>query len=251
MNKKIKFSKYIFKNKKSFVDFKIQFYFNLGYKHHVSSSEIKNISKYEYTFEEKTLNQKQEIKLNNFLKELLNCFKINLIKEGLKIDINLINKKKLEFNENENSLKKIEKDFCWISAPLKKISKKNNNSNENKFSIKILNTQDGDIMIGLTNFNFNFKEKFNVIGKDLNSWGFFLNDCTKWFNNKGEDFLKDFEDVKYGDIFGLKFNSIKGEIEIFINGESKGIMFNNLDINKNYKFAISLIDNGDKVQIIE
>ena len=35
-------------------------------------SEIKNISKYQFTFDEKTLNQKRELKLNNFLIKLLN-----------------------------------------------------------------------------------------------------------------------------------------------------------------------------------
>ena len=53
MIKRICFSKYIFKNKTSFIDFKIKFYFNLGYKHKVSKSEIKNISKYEYTLKKK------------------------------------------------------------------------------------------------------------------------------------------------------------------------------------------------------
>ena len=113
MNKRICLPKYIFKNKTSFIDFKIQFYFNLGYKHHVSSSEIKNISKYEYTFEDKTINQKQEIKLNNFLIKLLNCFKIDLIKEGLKIDINLLNKEVLKYNENENTLERIRCMDYW------------------------------------------------------------------------------------------------------------------------------------------
>jgi len=251
MNKRIKFLKYIFKNKTSFIDFKIQFYFNLGYNHHVSSSEIENIKKYEFTFNDKTLNQKQEIKLNNFLIKLLNCFKIYLMKEGLKIDVKLMNKNELKYNEKENTLKRISFNYCkFFSATLKKISKKNCNSNENKFLIKILKTNDADIFIGLTNLNFNFKENNDVFGDGKNSWGFWCHNGNKLFNNRGEDFLKGYKG-KNGDIIGLKYNSIKGNIEIFINNESKGIMFNDININQDYRFGITLYHFRDKIQILQ
>jgi len=249
MNKRIKFSKYIFKNKTSFIDFKIKFYFNLGYNHHVSSSEIKNIKKYEYTFEEKTTNQKQEIKLNNFLIKLLNCFKIDLIKESLKIDVDLMNEKFLKYNENENTLERIGNKYYYFPVPLKKISKKNCNSNENKFSIKILNTDYGSIRIGITNSNFNFKIN-NFLGNDSNYWLFYCCNGAKFFNGKLEYILNKFNGKK-GDVIGFKFNSIKGEIELFINNESKGIIFKNLNINENYRFVILMWSKGDKVQIIQ
>jgi len=248
MIKRIKFSKYIFKNKTSFIDFKIKFYYNLFYKHHVSTTKIENIKKYEYTFENKTLNQKQEIKLNNFLIRLLNCFKIDLNKECPKIDAELMNEKFFKYNEKGNILEKINDNHNFFSVPLKKISKKNCNSDENKFSIKILNTKFGEVIVGLTDLNVNFKNNY-WIGKDSKSWGFDCANGMKWFVMEFEHFFKGFK-AKKGDVIGLKFNSIYGEIEIFINGKSKGIMFDTIDISKNYRFAISLCGFGDKVKII-
>ena len=253
MNKRIKFLKYIFKNKTSFIDFKIQFYFNLGYNHHVSSSEIENIKKYEFTFNDKTLNQKQEIKLNNFLIKLLNCFKIDLIKEGLKIDIETMEVDEVKYDEKENTLEKIRNTDDSLVI-LNKISKKNCNSNKNKFSIKILNTKYGFLIIGISNLKFDYKEQ-SWKGKNLETWGF---KCYNESNTQqlekdkylSNDLLKDFKG-KNGDIISLKYNSIKGEIEIFINNESKGLITNKVDIKQDYRFVITMYSIGDKIHAFD
>ena len=70
------------------------------------------------------------------------------------------------------------------------------------------------------------------------------------FNLTTEDFINNFEG-KIGYVVSLKFNSIKGEIEIYINDESKGVLFNKIDVKQDYRFVISLSDIGDKVQILQ
>ena len=60
-----------YKIKNSFIDFKIKFYFDLFFKYSILEEEISNISSI-FQFSKKLINQKQEIKLNNFLKINLN-----------------------------------------------------------------------------------------------------------------------------------------------------------------------------------
>jgi len=175
------------------------------------------------------------------------------------MDFDQINKDKIKFDEKENSIEKIpyeeKNEFlklagftnCHCSIPLKKITKRNCETDENKFSIKYLKTHFGYISIGLTNSNFKEWDSKGV----GNSWEFNGFSGSKYFKGKGEDFLNKFPGLEEGDIVGLKYNSIKGEIEIFINNESVGIMFDGIDINQDYLFVVTLYDLGDKIQILQ
>jgi len=188
------------------------------------------------------------------------------LKNIKKMDSIFINKKQINYNEIEKTIEKIlyeeKNEYLKIlfknnedlgcTIPLKKISKKNCDSEENVFSIKILKTYCGFITIALSDFDYKFWSKEN---KGC-SWEFSCGTGLKHFygsginNEKKEDFLN-FIGVKEGDVASLKYNSIKGEISIFINYEFKGIMFDGIDINKDYRFTITLINNGDKIQLIE
>ena len=172
------------------------------------------------------------------------------MEEGIKIDVGLMKKDNFKYNEEENSLEKTDNNGCFFTIPIKKFSKKNCETNENKFSIKILKTSHCYIRIGLATLEFNFKDFNHWIGDDFYGWGFNCRNGTKMFNLTTEDFINNFEG-KIGYVVSLKFNSIKGEIEIYINDESKGVLFNKIDVKQDYRFVISLSDIGDKVQILQ
>ncbi len=53
--------------KNSFINLKIIFFFDLNFKYFIKEEEIENYSKY-FQFSKKLLNEKLEIKLNNFFK---------------------------------------------------------------------------------------------------------------------------------------------------------------------------------------
>ena len=246
--KKQKINKIKIKN--SFIDLNIIFKFDYWYIHTISEEQIENTNRF-IRFYDKSLLQKEEILLNDYLKkELRKIVALKKEKERLKIDTDLIPGYITKYDEKENTLEKIDIgafNFPTV-VPLKRLTKKNNDSNENKFSIKILQINRGHIIIGLTTLNCTFK-KLNCIGWK-NSWGFNCYNGMKRRDNEKCDLFTNFHG-KVGDIIGIKYDSLKGEIELFINNQSKGVMFSGLDINQNYRFGVTLLDAEDKIKIIE
>jgi len=157
-----------------------------------------------------------------------------------------MNKEELSFQNH--ILKKINGNYSHSSTALKKISKKNCDTNENKFSIKILKTKDSSINIGLTDSNFDYLSS-NYIGSNSHSWDFYCCNGRKYHNGVGIKFGTDRCEIN--DVISLKYDSKKGEIEIFKNNVSLGIMFNGLDTSKDYNFGIGLYDINDEIQIIQ
>jgi len=159
-------------------------------------------------------------------------------KDLSKLEEDFIDKTEFIYNEKENILEKIT-NSSYYSVPLNKISKKNCNSNENGFSIEILNTDCRNIIIGLSPLSFYFKQSDEV---NFNKHRLWINGFN-FYNYKEKE-------IKNGDVIGLQYDSIKGEIEFFLNFKTTGIIKKVPDIIQNYRFTITLYDVGDKVQII-
>ena len=53
-----------------------------------------------------------------------------------------------------------------------------------------------------------------------------------------------------GDVLEIKLDQLNHRLEYFINGESQGIAFNNLPVQK-YKLGISLGRHNDKVTLLD
>ena len=162
------------------------------------------------------------------------------------IDVSLTDKKQFKFDASDKILEKTRR-CIWYTVPINKISKRNCDSDYNEFTIKLINSKFCSIMIGITNLHFDFKKANHFIGDDESSIGFNCCSGDKWFLHESESFSNG---AQNGDEVGLKYNSIKGEIEIFINGETKGIMVDHININDDYRFAVSISFIGDKIQII-
>jgi len=243
--KKQKINKQKIKN--SFIDFNIIFKFDYWYIHKVNEEQIENVNRF-IRFYNKPLCQKEEILLNDYLKKELRRFIFLQKLERLKLDVNSMDVNYFKYYEKENILEKIGRDFNCSSTSLKRLTKKKCDTDENKFSIKILEINYGYIIIGLSTLNFDFK-KLNCIGWG-NSWGF---NCYNGMKRCGDGEWGSFTyfNGKVGDIIGIKYNSLKGELELFINNQSKGVMFHGFDINKNYRFCVTLCDVGNKIKIIE
>jgi len=240
--KKQKINKIKIKN--SFIDLNIIFKFDFWYIHKINEEQIEKINRF-VRFYNKSLCQKEEILLNDYLKNELRKI-VALKKERLKIDVDLMDEYQLKYDEKENTLEKILLG-CGFSASLKRLPKKNCETNENKFSIKILKTKFGYIKIGLTTLNVN-----HIFGNSLcwdNGLCFDCNDGMYMHKNKWMQFI--WFNAKDGDVIGIKYNSKEGEIELFINNKSKGILCKDLNVNEDYRFAVKLIDVCDKIQIIE
>jgi hypothetical protein len=164
---------------------------------------IKNL---EIDFEKK----KKIDKIIENLKTEANNFKIN------EIDTSKINTQQL--NYDNFILKKIYQDYKWYTAPLKKITKKNCYTDENKFSFKIINSLNDYIFIGLADSNFNFLQS-NHIGQNLFIYGYCC-DGNKYHNSVIGGFCSFSSSCTVNDIVGLEYNSKIGSIEIFKNGNS-------------------------------
>ena len=239
------------KIKNSFIDVILIFKFDFWYIHSISEKKIENVNRV-VRFENKPLHQKEEILLNDYLKRELRKV-VDLLKlERLKIDIDVFFMKFLEYNEKENILTKKkfndendDDESCCLCCTVtsKRLTKKNCDTDENKFSIKILNTKQGEIGIGLR------RSVFNI--DNVNHWcylcGFKLTSSGKNSKEKCYPTIK----VKIGDIISLIYNSKKGELKLKINDSIMLFSFSGLSIKEDYKFELTLYNRGDKIQIIE
>jgi hypothetical protein len=203
-------------------------------------------------FNSPLIDEKIEIDLkNNLMNDLINI----KIPKNNEIDITKIGKK---FSYENLILKKINNDGDWSSVPLQKISKKNCDTDANKFSFKIINTSYNYIFIGLVDSNFNFSSNIHI-GQNSNSWGFHCSNGHKYHNGnqiyyQGYGYNNNYSYNAFSttnDIVGLKYNSKIGTIEIFKNETSLGIIFNNIDTTKDYFFGVSLCYINDSIQIIQ
>jgi len=133
--------------------------------------------------------------------------------------------------------------FCF-----NKLLEKNCEDEKNKLTIKILKTKEKNINIGIIKSDFNLSE--DALVYSTSCWLFNCNGTIMFNKGNRTDILKDYH-CKKGDIIGLKYNSSKGDVELFINNKSECIIFKDLDISIDYKFVISLFDIEDKIQIVE
>jgi len=121
-------------------------------------------------------------------------------------------------------------------------------NDENKISIKLIHRSFSSLVLGLTTLDYDFNHSYNSIGTK-NSWG--VDVVNRKFLCDNEWILCDDIRADNGDTVGLKYNSKKGEIEFFINNQTKGIIFKGLNITQCYRFAIELHDVEQTVQIID
>ena len=171
--------------------------------------------------------------------------------QRLKIDIDKQFLKHLKYKEKKNVLKmkKFSDDnddagiICACTAISKRLTKKNCDTDENKFSIKILKTKNGIIRLGLRRL---------VYDKDTPNARFYLLGLETTVNPKYYlEMTYPHDRVRKGDIISLIYNSKKGVFKLKKNKEFMFISFEGLNIKEDYKFVITLYNEGDKIKIIE
>ena len=273
--------------KNSFIDIIIDFDSFPNYKYEIKESDVKNSNRF-VRFELIPLKAKQEIKLNDFMKPELR--KVVFLSEHQRSEIDATKMNTdyltykdfiLELNKNYivvNTKKYVEdvqkfaehyKNYCrnkqdfidrvtlysknkyyfrfkGHNAVLKKIPKKNCNTNFNKFSIKIINTklENPHITLGIIDANFDVKSS--------GGRHFGYNFCCNGLAYVKNQMIKQFgEKCGIGDELSLKYDSIKGTIEIFKNWKSLGILTKEVDIKKDYYFIIILQFPEDVIEIID
>jgi len=258
----------------TFIDINIKFKKNPNFKYEIKEGDVKSSDRY-IRFISFPFRFKQEIKLNDYLKPELRKAVI-LINKKSELDDSNINLFKLSYSNFK--LRKISGDGA-ISIPLKKVPKKNCNSDFNKFSIKIISNYFGsDIVIGLMH---DINSDFSIghcVGLSENEWGY-IHSCGVWSQGDTFNFLNKYKDgvrvackcnifekteytnddkkfremneCKEGDVVSCKYDSVKGNIEVFKNGTSIGLMARNIDTSLNYLFAVSLIQKGDCIKMVD
>lgn len=212
-----------------------------------------------------------ELNYENFIfkKELEKAEDSVLMNQKSDIDISKIDTKVLKYEnfiltnirDEELNPHKVEESSCM--AILKKIPKKNCDTNYNKFSIKCIycgrrnyGMSGGVINLGLMDANFDLKNRANNIygwrySCDGYAWGIgvrlddFVSEKSveKWESEGVEKFK--------GDIFSLKYDSIKGNISIFKNFIFLGFVAKDLDIKKDYYFFVELENEYGTIEMVD
>jgi hypothetical protein len=216
--------------------------------------EIENLLKLKQELENKNKIEKEEFekKLQNQKEDFEKIIQ-NLKNEKEKQDLKEINEidtsktKLLRLSYENLILKKIHPEG-FNSSPIKKISKKNCDTDENKFSIKIINTITKTMFIGISDSTKKFPSNY-FLGEQPYSWGYYFSNGNKYNNKISSPFST--TTCNTNDIVSLKYNSKIGTIEIFKNGISLGIMFDNIDTSIDYFFAVSLCRIDDTIQLIQ
>ena len=244
------FKKYIKKN--YLLDLKITFKIDPYFKYDLKEVDVENSTKF-VNFEKRPLQWKQEIKLNDYLKCELEKVVI-LINRKSEIDVSKIDTETLKYrifiltNIGGDHYCSYQKDYSSEMAILKKIPKKNCNTDFNKFSIKIIHTDDyrlrESIKLGLTDVAFDPRKRKNSYNDRIyNNEGVLM----AFYLSLGTFGIKSGN----GDIISLKYNSIKGDVSIFKNGKLYNTLKNIIDIKKDYHFFVELSCLGDCVEIVD
>jgi len=189
----------------------------------------------------------------NKIKKINKISPFEKTKLELKIDTDLLNKKHFTYNEKENTIEKNDEE-SQCGCCLKKISKKNCDTKENSFTIKILNSDECDIWLSLCRLNLDFKN-WEYSGENLKELGYHvaLGDFKRTWEEsitEEEGFIDGFLNTKVGDVICFKYNSKKGVIEIIINNISKGVIISKIDTSVDYRFGMIFYFEKDKIQII-
>ena len=221
---------------------------------------------------------------NSFQEEQINKF-INTIKKLGDIYYNFefsypnnINKK-LPYTlsgEIENIITKTGEDKKWIRILAKNILK---NSKEYSWKIKILNSKNKDIMVGVaqkgpkiifqnSNFNNMYAFSYYMVNNTSDFLIDFLNNENNdeiignlgWYircsNSKlYSDSPQNFRDKKtkikqIKDEIQIIMNMEKGILKLIVDNEDKGELYDNIPLNEPLVPAVLLYDNNDSVKII-
>lgn len=118
------------------------------------------------------------------------------------------------------------------------------------WEFEIIENSSGYIGFGIANSQCNTN---NYLGSDRYGWSF---QCTNeiWHNGIRSNYCTD-NNIKNGDIIGIEFNLTEGTLRYFINRNSCGIAFKNLNSDAIITSlgilpAISLLSEKDKVKLI-
>jgi len=233
------------KIKNSFIDVILIFKYDFWYVHKINEEQIKNVNRF-VRFENKSLCQKEEILLNDYLKKELRK-NVELWKaERLKIDITIDDKNLLVYDKINNlvgfkKFNEIDDDYIFRSCTItsKRLTKKICDENENRFSIYIVHTKRGLLRIGLVESNF------------INFWCYYCGCMTTCRYKSYHIESLPFNKIKAGDIISLTYCSKKGTIKLEINGTITGTCFTGLNVKEDYRFVLTLFNEGDTIEIIE
>jgi hypothetical protein len=178
--------------------------------------------------------QTENIQHNQVIKYLKTSFRNNE-ENNIKLDYDEKQIKNFEYNISNDTLKKL--NSGWVSMSLKKKIRKNCDSIKNKFSIKIINTTNCSLIIGLSEKN--FLKKFDLVGGNKTSWGLNCLYGSKIVQWKQSDVFN-LNKICVNDVFSIKFDSIMGRLEAFKNNKYLGVFQEGIDVKKEYEFVISV-----------
>jgi len=242
--------------KNSFIDIKIEFWANPYFKYDVKERDVRNSNRF-VRFDLKPLEMKQEIKLNDYLKQVLSAF------YRFEVDEKSVDAINIKYNKYDRTLEYIGKDGLMPTILFKNQIKKNCNDDQNKITIKLIKCL-MIVFIGIKKFDSTHLYTDSIGGYDSYGFNSFLGGKSKehelWNHyvtyetlscTSGPWPLYYNKIPNKNDTIGLKYDTIKGSLEIFINNISQGIMYDNIDTSQKYLFGITLHNVGDKIQIIE
>ena len=221
------------------IDTYIKFKFDFGYEHKVGEEEIENSRRFVHYYE-KSLQQKQEIKLNDYLKK-------ELRRRFVKINVEFKNKDKFKYDVYTNILEKIP-DFIFPYEVLLKETIIKNSRVNNKFYFKILKGISEVMYIGLCDDEYN--PMTGYFGNPCSR--VFIIDPKRYFEQASRFFYFDMRkyEKKEGDIYGIELNTMTGKIEMYFNGILNKTINVDIKNNRDYRFGISFGGSGDKIQIL-
>ena len=186
------------------------------------------------------------------------------------------NQKNLQFQQrkgtqNEKKIFKIQNDYYFLPGPNyslsnnnKIITKTGNNNgwdvtaitNSNilngihRWSLKIINTQNSNFMIGIApnSINQSQQNNYNQCG-----WYFYTYNSTLHsgppFKYAGQSYCNNGK-LTNGTIIDLELNMNNSTIKYFINGQDCGVAYQGIPTNQTLKFVVLLLNTNDCVELL-
>ena len=192
----------------------------------------------------------EENELNYFLNEIMKFGKISYNQYSFKkCPINISEERKFFISgEKENIITKVGTDYCWMGTICEK--KLDQSKEEHIWKIKILNTYNNNIMIGIATIDFDINSSSYEISNNK-GWYFYCNNGTlysgppHYFQGKRINLKPRNNEIKI--VMNIKKRTLK-----FINDrEDNGESYTDIPLDKPIFPSILLRDVNDSVEIIE
>ena len=145
--------------------------------------------------------------------------------------------------KKDNILSKIGNSYNWIGCICEKELEK---SKENKWKIKILNSQSKCIMIGVAPIDFDINSSLYDYG-----WYFYCYNSTLYSGPPHNYINKETILSEVNDEITIVMNNVKGTLKFIINNQDKGDSYTDIPMDKPLAPVVFLYHPNDKIEINE